>query len=78
MNKFAKLFDLDNDSQVLLTIDYNSKGDVFELKIRTDFDGFHPVTTLSFEEEDKARLAMDKYEKKNAAAFRAEMEKNFP
>ena len=70
MTKFAKLFELDQDSQVLLTLDYNNEKNIYEVNVRTDINGISVVATLGFEKKAKAIESLKKYNKKNAEEFR--------
>ena len=75
MAKFARLIEIENDEQVLLTIEYNDEDDKYEVAIRTDLDGITAQIKLGFAEEEQAVIAMNKYGQPNAQAFREEMEK---
>jgi len=75
--KFAKLFDLENDEQVLLTSNYNSEDDEYEIEVRTDFKGLSAKITMSFTSEKKAKKAMESYNNDNAIAFRSQMKVYF-
>ena len=75
--KFAKLFDLDNDEQVLLTCDYNDGDDKYELSIRTDFEAGVGQIKLGFAEEEKALETMEKYEMTDAVKYRKSMSAYF-
>jgi hypothetical protein len=73
MGKFAKLIELDNNEQVLLTVDYNDENDNYDVVIRTDLDGITPSIKLGFETEEKALSVMENYTAETALKFRHEM-----
>jgi hypothetical protein len=75
--KFAKLFDLEDGEQVLVTVDYNDNEDRYELVFRTDFDGVVAQMSLGFKDEEKAVKALEKCELKRAVDFRAIITKHF-
>lgn len=74
MAKFAKLIELDNEEQVLLTISYNDDKNVFEASVRTDLDGFVVQVTFGFSEGHASEF-LEHYSKEQAIAFRREMKK---
>ena len=75
MAKFAKIIELENENQVLLTVDYNDDEDNFKVKIRTDLDGCVAQISLGFETEEKATNLLHIYSEEKAILFREEMEK---
>ena len=75
MAKFAKIIELKNENQVLLTIDYDDDEDNFKVKIRTDLDGCVAQISLGFETEEKATNLLNIYSEEKAILFREEMEK---
>jgi len=76
--KFAKLFDLEDGEQVLVTIDYNDDEDHYELVFRTDFDGVVAQMKLGYDDESKAVEEFEKCELKSRAVdFRVMMTKHF-
>lgn len=77
MSKFAKLIELENDEQVLLTVDYNDEDDMYEVAIRTDFEGLVASIKLRFKEENKALETLKKYNEDSAVKFRQQMETMF-
>lgn len=77
MSKFAKLIELENDEQVLLTVDYNDEDDMYEVAIRTDFEGLVASIKLGFKEENKALETLKKYNEDSAVKFRQQMETMF-
>ena len=73
MAKFAKLIELENDEQVLLTVNYNDDDDNFEVFIRTDLNGCVAQIKLGFDSEEKANKVLETYSKEQAVKFRSEM-----
>lgn len=72
MPKFAKLFELEGDEQVLVTNRYNQADDVFEVQIRTDSEDIVAQIALTFEEEDKAIRYFESFSLTHAVNFRKE------
>ena len=75
--KFAKLFDLEDGEQVLLTVEYDDEDDQYQLVIKSDFDGATATMKLGYKEEHLALEEMEKFELDRAKKFRATMEKHF-
>jgi len=75
--KFAKLFDLEDDEQVLLTVEYDDEKDQYELVFKTDFGGATASMKLGFKDEQMALNSMEKVELKRAQEFRDSMSKHF-
>lgn len=75
MAKFAKIIELENENQVLLTVDYDDEDDTFKVRIRTDLDGCVAQISLGFDTEEKASNLLNIYSKEKAISFRSEMEK---
>lgn len=73
MAKFAKLIELDNDEQVLLTVNYNDDNDNFEVFIRTDLEVCVAQKKLCFDSEEKANKLLETYSQEQAVNFRTEM-----
>ena len=73
MSKFAKLIELEDGEQVLLTVNYNDEDDNYEVKVRTDLNGATASIKLGFNEEDKALKLLEKYTKKDATKYRKQM-----
>ena len=71
--KFAKLFDLQDKEQVLLTVNYDDDDDNYKLNITTDFGNARAEMKLGFSEEERALNAMDKYKIEDAEKFRSSM-----
>lgn len=73
MSRFAKLIELKNDEQVLLTLNYNDEDDNFEIEIRTDLEGVTASIKLGYDEEFKALETLQKYGKEDAEKYRQQM-----
>ena len=73
MSKFAKIIELEDDNQVLLTYSYNDEEDSDELQIRTDVKGTIAKITLGFSSEAKVLRAMENYNLSRAIDFRNQM-----
>ena len=73
MPKFAKLIELKEEEQVLLTIDFSDEDDVYEVSIRTDVNGMSASAKLGFKEEQKAKDMMKSYAPEDAKKFREQM-----
>lgn len=71
MKKFAKLIDLENDEQVLITINYNQESDEYEVIRRTDFIGFTVEIKSIHPSEKDAINALENYSIKQAVVFRS-------
>ena len=71
--RFAKLFDLQDKEQVLLTVGFDEESDEYKLNIESDFGDAKAKIQLGFAEEEHALNAMDKYDIKTAEKFRATM-----
>lgn len=73
MSKFAKLIELENDEQVLLTLNYNNEGDTFEVEVRTDLEGVTASIIIGFYVEEKALNMIEKYNEDMAIKHRQQM-----
>lgn len=71
MSKFAKLFDLENGSQVLVTREHDDDGEApHGVAFRTDLDGIEATMTMWFEDEARADEVLEKYTLDAAETFR--------
>ena len=73
MGKFARIIELENDEQVLLTVDYDHGSDEYELKMRTDFGYCFAQVAMGFEEKEQAEKMLLDYTPEQAAKFRSDM-----
>lgn len=77
MPKFAKLIELDKESQVLLYIFYNHEENEFELKIQTMLEGVLVSASLGYDEKEEALEKMEEYSEDMAKEFIEGMEEMF-
>lgn len=75
MAKFAKLFELENNEQVLLTVNYNDEEDVYDVCVQTDVEGVNIKINLSFKDKERAMEMMDSYSLEKAKYFRDDVSK---
>jgi hypothetical protein len=68
MYRFANIFELP-ESQVLITLLYNSDEDEFELTQTAFYKDVMGQVKASFEDEDKAKAAFSRYKLKDAEKF---------
>lgn len=74
MSKFARIIELENDEQVLLTLNYNDEDDNYEVEVRTDLTGVTASIKLGFDKEEKAINMLNTYTNDHAISFRHKME----
>jgi hypothetical protein len=69
--RFAKLFDLEDGKQVLLTLCYGmtEEEEEFSLKIETKIGTCMMIQLVAFETEKEVLQAMDMYDKETAEGF---------
>ena len=58
MAKFAKLYDLSDDNQVLVTTQYNVEDDVHELKFETEHGNLQMSMCLGFKTQSEVEDAL--------------------
>jgi hypothetical protein len=73
MAKFAKLIELDNEEQVLLTVNQNEDDDNYEVTIRTDLEDCIAQIKLGFDSKEKANKVLETYSQEQAVEFRSKM-----
>jgi len=73
MTRFAKLIEIENNEQVLLTVNFNNELDNYEVSIRTDFEGCAAEIKLGFDSEEKAQNVLETYSYEQAVKFRNEI-----
>lgn len=74
MGKFAKIIELENETeQVLATIDWCDVDENFKMNIRTEVDGMTMKLGLGYDEEQDALDALEKFNEKHAQAIRNDM-----
>ena len=69
-NKFAKLFDLPDGSQILVTLDIDGYSDDHKVCQRTDMDGLTCNVDIGFATEEKAQACFDEYGQEQAEALK--------
>ena len=69
MAKFAKIIELDNEEQVLLTLNYNAEDDCHEIEQRTNYLGMVMKMALVFKTREKAEEVLKIYSKVDALNF---------
>lgn len=59
--KFARLFELENGEQMLVTVDYNTEEECYSLTYRTDHDGISYRVAFGFDsdKEEYVRKKLD-------------------
>jgi len=66
MAKFAKIFDLPNDNQVLVTLDYNSDENINNITFRSKFKGIDGSVALGYDDKEEAQEVFDKVNQEQA------------
>jgi len=67
--KFAKLIELKNNNQVLLTIRYNDDEDLYYLDIRTDIDDLTVLVNYPYGSNQDALDVLEAYTEEDANNF---------
>ena len=75
--KFAKVFDLENDEQVLVVKDYDNDEEKDIVRVSTDFDGSRVSLIFSFDDEKSQLKNFDSFDIQKAKDFRDTIESNF-
>lgn len=75
MAKFAKLFELPNNEQVLVIIEYNNDNEKFEVILKTDFWSYVAEMKHGFIDKDPAIKMFENYTMENAIDFRNNLSK---
>ena len=75
--KFAKLFDLEDNEQVLVTVNYDDDSESHKLCIRTEFEKATAEMSLSYSEEKMALDALEKYTIDDAEKSRRKLSEFF-
>ena len=71
--KFARIHELPDDEQVLLTVSYDSDSDQYQMTQKTHLNGCEVSISASFTEEEDAVDAMNGYTYERAVDFRQRM-----
>jgi hypothetical protein len=71
MAKFAKLFDIDEESQVLVTrtLEEEDEEAPYKITVATDYRGIYLAAAYGFKEEEKADKLFNEYDSTSAATF---------
>lgn len=73
MSKFARVFELENDEQMVLMVKYNAETDKFDIAICTDVDdAFIELTIGNISTREKAIDIMNAYTIEKLIALRNE------
>jgi hypothetical protein len=76
MSKFAKLFEVKENEQVLVSIQpYNDEDEFYGLEVSTEVDGAMATATLGFETEKQQIKGFDTYTIEQAIKYRESVEK---
>lgn len=73
MGKFARIIELDNDEQVLLTVNYKQDSDEYEVEVRTEFEGSSAKVVTVFKDKEEAEHFMLNLPQEFAVNFRQKM-----
>ena len=69
MGKFARTFELNNNQQVLLTLNYNDEDDNYEIEQRTEYLNMVMKIKLGFDTQERAEEVLEIYTKLDAENF---------
>ncbi|MDM1536377.1 hypothetical protein [Myroides odoratimimus] len=76
MAKFAKVIDIDEDTQVLIFIEYNSKTDKNDVIILTDIEGSQAKLTFEFDNQEEAYKGLNDFTNEKAHDFINSVKRN--
>ncbi|MBL7993045.1 MAG: hypothetical protein JNN25_16535 [Candidatus Kapabacteria bacterium] len=76
--KFARLFDLEDGNQVLITTEYNEDKDTWAIHQRTEIQSTQATMVIEGFTEVGAEVAMGVFTMELAAEWRAAVEASFP
>lgn len=68
-NQFAKLFDVQDGHQVLVTKEFNNEDDSFDIDVRTNYGGVKATITGGYDSEAKRDQMFDEYDEVKAREF---------
>ena len=79
MAKFAKVFDLDNDEQVLVTLEFQEteNSEEYNVKVTTSLEGVTVSNIYGYNDEEAQLQVFHRYSKKDALEFREATVKMF-
>lgn len=75
--KFAKVFDLENDEQVLVVKDYDNDEEKDIVTVSTDFETARAAMTYKFKNEEVQQKMFDSFDMESAEKFRNAMSLDF-
>ena len=75
--KFAKVFDLENDEQVLVVKDYDNDEEKDIVTVSTDFETARAAMTYKFKNEEVQQKIFDSFDMESAEKFRNAMSLDF-
>lgn len=75
--KFAKVFDLENDQQVLVVKDYDNDEEKDIVTVSTDFETARAAMTYKFKNEEVQQKMFDSFDMESAEKFRNAMSLDF-
>jgi len=75
--KFAKIFDLENDQQVLVVKDYDSDTDMDMIRVSTDFGSAIALVNYSFKNQEAQNEMFEAFDINSAIKFRNALEDDF-
>ena len=75
--KFAKVFDLENDEQVLVVKDYDNDEEEDIVTVSTDFETARVAMTYRFKNEEIQQKMFDSFDMESAERFRNAMSLKF-
>ena len=75
--KFAKVFDLENDEQVLVVKDYDNDEEKDIVTVSTDFETARAAMTYKFKNEEVQQKMFDSFDMESAEKFRKAMSLDF-
>lgn len=75
--KFAKVFDLENDEQVLVVKDYDNDEETDIVTVSTDFETARAAMTYKFKNEEGQQKMFDSFDMESAEKFRKAMSFDF-
>ena len=75
--KFAKLFELENDEQVLVSRFYDAESEEYKIRATTDFNGSTAEMATGYFSEEEQEMTFEIFDMELAVAFRKSMEPFF-
>lgn len=69
MAKFARIIDIDDDTQLLILVEYNSSTDKYEFIMQTDLEGVQVKSSLEMNSEEQAHIALKDFSFESAVNY---------